>query len=137
VSRSHNFPGLPRTLGRVLAAELLHGPCAAFFSAFLASGDRWIGQCPACRGGHGDPLHDDAIPSPAVAAALIRRGWPAREAHRHVRYEVTGKRYAHVPRGAGLPLSFRAHRRRAAVLTATGREDEIERFPYDRGYRWW
>jgi hypothetical protein len=34
-------------------------------------------------------------------------------------------------------MSYRAWRRRAKVLVAADRADEIGRFMYDRGYRYW
>jgi hypothetical protein len=135
MSRSDDFPGLPGKLGDEVLLELLPGACAAAARA----GDRrgYRGRCPACLDYHWDAIGDHAIPSGAVVAALVRRGWAARVARRHVEYDALGLRYRHVPRGYGSPTSFRAWRRRAKVLVGAGRADDIVRWRYDRGRSYW
>ena len=114
--------------------ELLPDACAA---AARAGDRRGYRRCPACLDFHWDAIGDRAIPTGAVVAALVRRGWAERVARRHVAYESLGLRYRHVPRGYGAPLSFRAWRRRAKVLVDAGRADDITRWRYDRGRSYW
>ena len=99
-----------------------------------ADGIGYPGRCHACLDFHWDAISDHAIPSGAVVAALVRRGWVERVARRH---DALGRRYRHVPRGYGSPLSFRAWRRRTKVLVAAGRADDIGPWCYDCGHSYW
>lgn len=137
MSRSNDFYGFPGSLDHELLLELLPARCVATLLAQEREERRYPGRCPHCLEFHYDALHDALIPPDAVVAALIRRGWYPRVAHRFVEYDVLGRRYSHVPHDFGSPMSYRAWRRRAKVLVAADRADEIGRFMYDRGYRYW